>query len=634
MSEVTTGFNKTPGSTPIFKSEIAEKLSDIFPEAISDGKLEVEKFKEILGQDAVDERERFGLFWPGKRRALGAAQEPTTATLQPGRESSRDWHSTKNIFIEGDNLEVLKILQKHYHGKIKMIYIDPPYNTGKDFIYPDNYKEGLDSYLEWTRQVNEEGKKLSTNSETEGRYHSNWLNMMYPRLKLARNLLKPEGHIFVSINDAEMPRLRMLMDEIYGADNFIAQLIWLKGKEGGNDNPGFGLHHEYILCYGRSKVLSAQEISLDEKDISRHLTELPEENLVITGTAIYRDGEDFQLVNLSKQKDYTVQIPLKSGEILEWPSYAPQKTIDEYIRVGKVFVGKRGVPYIKSFLADEAQGQKPSTIVDSAFGTTKAGGIAVRELFGSSQVFSYPKPPALIKRLITLSLGAKSESDEEIVLDFFAGSGTTAQAVYELNAEDGGKRRFILVQLPEPIAESEIREQYKIGNLAQLARLRIQKSAENLTASGDEQLIPLSSKGDFGFRSFSLSESNFSKWRATSEIDATKLEQHILDLRESSNDESSQDSLLNEILLKQGFSLTETIGEIDLDNLSFKTVGDNLAIAYLDETKSPTMDQLKKALDLKPLRFIILEDVFLGNDELKTNLVQECKSRDIELWTA
>ena len=634
MSEAQTGLNRTPGSTPIFRSEIAERLSDIFPEVMSDGKLEIEKFKEILGQDAVDEKERFGLFWPGKRRALRAAQDSTSATLRPDPENSRDWNSTKNVFIEGDNLEVLKILQKHYHGKIKMIYIDPPYNTGKDFIYPDNYKEGLDSYLEWTRQINDEGKKLSTNSETEGRYHSNWLNMMYPRLKLARNLLKPEGHIFVSINDAEMPRLRMLMDEIYGADNFIAQLIWLKGKEGGNDNPGFGLHHEYILCYGRSKVLSAQEIALDEKDTSRHLKELPEENLVIAGEEIYRSGEDFQLVNLSKQKDYTVQIPLKSGEFLEWPSYAPQKTIDEYIRIGKVFVGKRGVPYIKSFLADEAQGQKPSTIVDSVFGTTKAGGIAVRELFGSSQVFSYPKPPALIKRLISLSLGEKTESEEEIVLDFFAGSGTTAQAVYELNAEDEGKRRFILVQLPEPIAESEIREQYDIGNLAQLSRLRIQKSAEKLTHARDEQLIPLGSESDFGFRSFSLSESNFSKWRASSEIDATKLEQHILDLRESSNNEASPDSLLNEILLKQGYSLTETTGELILDNLNFVTVGENIVIAYLDESKSPTMDQLKNALNLKPVRFIILEDVFLGDDELKTNLVQECKSRNIELWTA
>jgi adenine-specific DNA-methyltransferase len=631
MSGESSEIFTTPGTTTNFLTEFADQLAILLPEAVADGKIDAAKLEEYLGGDLSRDIERFGLFWPGKKRALHAAQEVTSATLRPNFESSRSWETTENVFIEGDNLEVLKILQKHYHAKVKMIYIDPPYNTGKDFIYPDNYKEGLDSYLKWSHQVNEEGRKLSTNSETEGRYHSNWLNMMYPRLKLARNLLKTDGQIFVSINDAEMPRLRMIMDEIFGADNFIAQLIWLKGKEGGNDNPGFGLHHEYILCYGRSKDLSAQAISLDEKDTSRHVKELPEENLVINGTEIYRDGEYFQLVNLSKQKDYTVQIPLKGGKKIEWPSYAPQKTIDEFIRIGKVFVGQRGVPYIKSFLADEAQGQKPSTIVDSSFGTTKAGGIAVRELFGSSQVFSYPKPPSLIKRLISLSLGNGTESAGEIVLDFFAGSGTTAQAIYELNSEDGGSRRYILVQLPEPIADDQIREQFEIKNLAQLARVRIQKSAEAIIASNEGQLIPVT---DLGFRSYSLVESNFSKWCATSEIDPTKLEQHILELRESSNTEATSGSLLTEILLKQGYSLTESIGAIEIEGLNFQTVGENIVIAYLDKSKTPTLEQLYKVLDLNPIRFIILEDTLLGNDELKTNLVQYSKSRGIELWTA
>ena len=190
---------ETPSGTPDFKTELAAQLSELIPEAIADGKVDVEKLKELLGDDAGDDRERFGLFWAGKKRALRAAQEPTTATLKPDVENSKDWDTTKNVFIEGDNLEVLKILQKHYHGKIKMIYIDPPYNTGKDFVYPDNYKEGLATYLDWTRQVNEEGKKVSTNPESEGRYHSNWLNMMYPRLKLARNLLTKDGVIFISI---------------------------------------------------------------------------------------------------------------------------------------------------------------------------------------------------------------------------------------------------------------------------------------------------------------------------------------------------------------------------------------------------------------------------------------------------
>ena len=200
-------IHEIPSTTPDLQTELARQLQELVPEAITDGKVDVAKLTELLAADAADSSERFGLFWPGKKRALRAAQEPTTATLRPVKDQSKDWDTTKNVFIEGDNLEVLKILQKHYHGKIKLIYIDPPYNTGNDFVYPDNYKEGLETYLQWTKQVNEEGKKISTNSDAEGRYHSNWLNMMYPRLKLARNLLAADGAIFFSIDDSEMENL-------------------------------------------------------------------------------------------------------------------------------------------------------------------------------------------------------------------------------------------------------------------------------------------------------------------------------------------------------------------------------------------------------------------------------------------
>ena len=213
---------ETPSTTPNFRTELAAQLAELVPEAIADGKVDVEKLKELLDDDVADSNERFGLFWPGKKRALRAAQEPTTATLKPDFENSKDWDTTKNVFIEGDNLEVLKILQKHYHAKIKLIYIDPPYNTGKDFVYPDNYKEGLETYLEWTKQVNEEGKKLSTNADTVGRYHSNWLNMMYPRLKLARNLLTDDGVIFISIDDHEQDTLKRMANEVFGENNLIA----------------------------------------------------------------------------------------------------------------------------------------------------------------------------------------------------------------------------------------------------------------------------------------------------------------------------------------------------------------------------------------------------------------------------
>src|SRR5690554_4158995 len=248
-------INETPSTTPNFQTELAARLADLIPEAIADGKVDVVKLQELLSTDAADPTERFGLFWPGKKRALRAAQEPTTATLKPDFENSKDWDATKNVFIEGDNLEVLKILQKHYHAKVKMIYIDPPYNTGKDFVYPDNFKEGLDTYLEWTHQVNEEGKKLSTNAETEGRYHSNWLNMMYPRLKLARNLLTEDGVILISIDDHEQENLKRLCNEVFGEAN-VEVLVWNKEAEGSSGTlkavRTFRRVHEYVIACHRN----------------------------------------------------------------------------------------------------------------------------------------------------------------------------------------------------------------------------------------------------------------------------------------------------------------------------------------------------------------------------------------------
>lgn len=247
------GIYEILSATPDFQTELARRLQELVPEAIADGKVDVAKLTELLATDAAGSNERFGLFWPGKKRALRAAQAPTTATLRPDEVNSKDWATTKNVFIEGDNLEVLKILQKHYHGKIKMIYIDPPYNTGKDFVYPDNYKEGVETYLEWTKQVNGEGKKVSTNSESEGRYHSNWLNMMYPRLKLARNLLTSDGALFVSIDDHEVANLRLVLDSVFGESNFIENYMWESNFRPDNSSRIERENAQHILCYARDK---------------------------------------------------------------------------------------------------------------------------------------------------------------------------------------------------------------------------------------------------------------------------------------------------------------------------------------------------------------------------------------------
>ncbi|WP_144803105.1 site-specific DNA-methyltransferase [Kocuria rhizophila] len=620
---------ETPTATPNFQTELAAQLADLIPEAIADGKVDVAKLKELLDGDLADGNERFGLVWPGKKRALRASQEPTTATLKPDFESSKNWQTTKNVFIEGDNLEVLKILQKHYHAKIKLIYIDPPYNTGKDFIYPDNYKEGLNTYLEWTRQVDEEGKKVSTNAETAGRYHSNWLNMMYPRLKLARNLMRDDGLIFVSINDFEQPRLRSMMDELFGERNFVATLVWLKGKEGGNDNDGFGRHHEYILCYSKNTPTGAKSVQLDNKDTSRHKIALSEPNRVRPGEEVYRDGELFQLINLSKQKDYVVTIPLVDGTEMQWPSYAPQSTIDEYVRIGRLFVGSKGTPYVKSFLADEAEGSKPSTVITSEFGTTKAGGISVRELLGSSKLFSYPKPPALMKRIVQMT--TKPDTDD-IVLDFFAGSGAFAEGVMAANADDGGNRRWILVQLPEPVSVNSEAGKRGFSNIAELSRKRVECAGVALGKSG------ITKEVDTGFRSYWLGDTNFNKWQMSNAANENVLQQKLLSLRRSATDGATADQLLTEILLKQGYSLSEASKPAVIGGLEVCVLqdgdGDIAVVAYLSEHVKPTLKQLRACVDEAPARIIILEDAFQGDDELKTNLAQLTKSKGIELWTA
>ncbi|TRX63401.1 site-specific DNA-methyltransferase [Corynebacterium hiratae] len=631
MSEERDMINEVPGSSPEFRTELAEQLAELAPEAIADGKIDVEKLKELLEGDASDTSERFGLFWPGKKRAMRAAQTPTTATLRPDKENSKDWDTTKNVFIEGDNLEVLKILQKHYHGKIKMIYIDPPYNTGKDFVYPDNYKEGLETYLEWSKQVNEDGKKLSSNSESEGRYHSNWLNMMYPRLKLARNLLTDDGVIFISIDENEYANLNKLVHEIFGESNLISTLIWKNKKGGGNDSKHIAVEHEYLLMVARkSSVVPKLFVQHDETYLTR-----------------YKEQDSFG-------RYYWDTFKRKSGKQY-YPIEAPDGTILEFDENGNRLSWLRSEPRFKSDLAAgetriiqvddkwsvqfkqrEPAGKKPRSILMDE-GTTSSGSSEILGLFGK-EVFENPKPSTLIKFLASIVT-----AQNDIILDFFAGSGTTAHAVMDLNAEDGGNRKHIQIQLPEPTPEESVAYEVGFETIAKVSQERIRLAAANIEESHLEKLLTRSRPLDTGFRTYTLADTNFTKWRTDSDIDATQLEQHLLDLRESADDNATPDDLLTEILIKQGHSLVEQIRDREIDGLSYKAVvrvddedseEDTLVLAYLDEHAKPTLAQLREALEVKPAQFIMLEDAFQGDDQLKTNLAQICKTNGIELWTA
>jgi adenine-specific DNA-methyltransferase len=513
-----------PGVTPDFRTELAAQLAELVPEAIADGKVDVAKLRELLGDDVGDENERFGLFWPGKRRALRAAQAPTTATLKPDFAHSKDWDTTQNVFIEGDNLEVLKILQKHYHNKIKLIYIDPPYNTGKDFVYPDNYVEGLQTYLEWTKQVNEEGRRVSSNSETEGRYHSNWLNMMYPRLKLARNLLTDDGVIFISIDDHEAANLRRLCDEVFGEANFIATFVW--NNDGHTDNQfPIKINHEYAIAYAKkgneasfgyvidpnTRENSNLWLGVAENSITKNGPANPPSEIILPvgfpvespnemdiPASVIPDGlieamkEDGLSSNALKRRFGAIQFPLRldalrssDGKLTEncrvFSGWANANKLQQFIDGGcvninddlgvelKFYLSASGVIYYR-----RERGDKTRNILSVLrnMGTTER---MRSELENVGVYFDYPKPKDLISYLIRVG----SESDA-IVLDFFAGSSTTAHAVMQLNAEDGGKRRFIQVQLPEPTPEDSEARNAGFKTIADISRKRIELAGEKI----------------------------------------------------------------------------------------------------------------------------------------------------------
>ncbi|MCC9206525.1 site-specific DNA-methyltransferase, partial [Arthrobacter sp. zg-Y769] len=575
---MTDNVHETPLTTPNFQTELAEQLADLVPEVIADGKVDVEKLKELLDGDAAGSNERFGLFWPGKKRALRAAQEPTTATLRPDFENSKDWDTTKNVFIEGDNLEVLKILQKHYHAKIKMIYIDPPYNTGKDFVYPDNFKEGLDTYLEWTRQVNEEGKKLSTNAETEGRYHSNWLNMMYPRLKLARNLLSDDGIVLISIDDNEMAHLRKMCDEVFGEQNFIAAVVWQGGRK--NDSRYVSVGHDYLLIYVRNE-LRLRDVGTRWRERKTGVDAALEAARTIWQDSGHDPTEATRLFRiwLSAQTNLTPSVSRfknidGSGRVynadrdLGWPGGGGPKfavlhpvtgkpvsnpstgwrfteeRLREQIESGMVEFGpdETKIPRGKTFL-EELDDQVAESVF-TQIRTTAAQRLS--RLMGSG-VFDFPKDERVLARWIKL---VTDPDKDGLVLDFFAGSGTTAHAVMALNAEDGGSRRCISVQLPEPTPEKSSARNEGFRTIAEISRERIRRAGIKVSQDNATEIARRDIELDTGFRSYKLADTSFSKWRLSSDVEPGAFEQRLLDLRESSSaDGASADDLLTELLL-------------------------------------------------------------------------------------
>lgn len=637
--------NSVPRTSPDFRTELAEQLAEIAPEAITDGKVDVKKLQEMLAKDAGSPIERFGLTWPGKLQALKYSQRPTTATLRPRREMSKNWDDTRNVFIEGDNLEVLKVLQRHYHNRIRVIYIDPPYNTGNEFVYPDNYREGLDAYLRFTQQVDQEGRQLSANTESDGRYHSKWLSMMYPRLKLARNLLTEDGVLFVSIDDHEVENLIRLGKEVFGEDCYLGNICWLKKRKGSFLTKGIVSMHEYVLAFGRSrdvKLFGGRADSQESQPLikrtnststlvfpaGRVSTKLGDGNY--TAGAYGKGSSAVELEHDIKISDGLVQSRME----LTGPFIWSQEYLDDQLESGAEVVMNTmnfqprvyKAPSDDDFkgLSSVFDGVKNSATNEDAYEYAL-------ELFGAEAVLEYPKPVGLIKTLVR----AGTEFDRDaLVLDFFSGSATTAEAVMRLNAEDGGTRRHIQVQLPEPTSDDSAARKAGFDRITDVARFRIDRSEEFIRSDFGHELSERAEPLDFGYRTYELIDTNFTKWQIQSDVSENQLKHELLELTDSAADDASPEELLTEVLLKLGYSLSERVEQVEVEGLKVQSVAGGELLAYLDERTKPSLDQLNRLVESASGRLVVAEDVFQGDDELKTNVSQLCRTHNVNFWTA
>lgn len=597
-------------------------LKGLLPEAFTEGKIDFEKFRLALGDHVETGRERYGLTWAGKADAMRAVQVPSTATLVPMREESVDWDTTQNVLVEGENLEVLRLLQKSYCGKVDMIYIDPPYNTGNDFIYPDDFRDSIGNYLRLTGQASVGGQRLTTNVETSGRFHSAWLTMMYPRLFLARNLLAEDGLIFISISDHEVASLRAIMDEVFGEENFGAQLIWKSRKyPDSRAKTVISTDHEYLLLYSRSAAGALRGVERDESKFSNPDNDTRGDwmSRSLLGLASRAQRPNLHYPIIDPASGRTFSPPEDTG----W-RYAPDR-MNSLIKAGCILFPQKpdGRPREKKFRKDlKSEFVAFASVIDDVF--TSDGTEEIRKLFGED-VFDFPKPAALLKRLIK-----QGTPQSGVVLDFFAGSGATAQAVLEINREDGGRRSFLLVQLPEPT------DRQPYANIAEITADRIRK-VRKLLRSVDEERLDLEGGGprlDDGFRIFALTSSNFKIWNADfgAASDGAMAEQlrlhtdHVLPDR-------SQDDILFEILLKAGYPLSARIEPVNLASQSAFAISDGNLIICLECPIE--IETLRRAMarDPKPVQVICLDHAFEGNDQLKTNIVLEMEAQNIQFRT-
>lgn len=608
----------------LFDEEKIQKLIQIAPECFEDGKINFETLRQNLGDWELNEEENeiehFGLSWPGKKDARRLATIPPEGTLEPvygeglkadGTPDDDGVNDSKNIFIEGENLEVLKILQKSYANRIKMIYIDPPYNTGNDFVYDDDFTEPLQEYLRRTGQIDEEGKPMTTNKKSDGRFHSKWLSMMYPRLRLAQNLLTEDGVIFVSIDDNEVHNLRSIMNEIFGEENFLGNIVRATGQTTGQDSGGLGSSFDFILVYGKNTDVDLTGLPLTPKDLKR-FDNIDEngnyayDQLRKTGSSDRREDRPnmwYPIVDPDGNDVYPISPAGYEGRWrVELKSY--ERLVNENMIIwnkSKRNDGEIWWPYVKYYA--EGRTKRPSPLWNDLDGNKKAAR-DLRDLFSGKKLFDFPKPLALLKRLMLI---APNASDDDIILDFFAGSGSTAHAVLELNRDYKTNKKFICVQIPQLIDTKE--EAYKEGfrNLAELSIERIQKAIKKIDVNT-------------GFSVKRLTTSSFRKWNDIQKQDISNLESS-LDLFNNSplREDWNKNKLITELMLMEGFPLDCSLSKSvlysnEIVKVESEMVPNELLICLDDEIDEGLIEELN--LD-NTSTFICLDSAISNQNKLR-----------------
>jgi adenine-specific DNA-methyltransferase len=638
-----------PGAKPVERQSVdlvgenIARLKELFPEAVSEGKVDFEKLKATLGEIVDDRPERYSFTWAGKRDAIRLLQVPSRATLKPCPEQSVNWDTTKNLFIEGENLEVLKLLYKSYAGRVKMIYIDPPYNTGNDFIYPDDFADPLENYLTITGQKDAEGNLLTSNPETSGRYHSAWLSMMYPRLFVARQLLGEDGAIFVSIDDHEVSDLRLLMNELFGEENFLAVFVRRRRMATGMRGDPISPDHEYVVAFAKSRP----EVTLygaTKKDLEYPYQDKKSRyrstDLTVGMTKKMRPKQFYEITNPRTGKTYlppddrvwrfqpvTMQEQIDQDNII-WPDDFPERRMRRPRFKTRQPSDESDQPTkpVSTWIESNGNSEDSSDRLSLSAGMNQEGTKELKELFGA-QIAEYPKPVSLVRSLIELATAS-----DDIVVDFFAGTATTAHAVLEVNHELGSSRRFIMVQLPEPTPADSTAYAESYPTIAEVSKERIRRAIKGFAKEGEDKLdlAPTNAPDDYGFRVFKLDESRYRHWRGVTDRNAQRYTDEMELFTDPLLPGWQPEDVIWEVALKEGYSLSSTVETLPAvkRNHVFRVIDADREQSFCICLDDRLHNKTPESLALGQEDLFVCRDAAL-TDEQAANLALQCKLKTI-----